>query len=362
MKPELSWSVRRQDAAAKALDLLRQRQYWKLIHKVLGKLQAKWQEMWRITWGALDYEWARFQSTEDFVVQVWPGDQELSNNGQFRLVLFAHHDSGPRIAEYVVYQLSCLARLPATIVFVSTAPHLSEESIARIRSFCHTIVLRKNIGWDFGSWKMAMDLCPLLIDRARTLILMNDSCYGPFCSLDQIVHTLESKDNCLSGITACHEIDYHIQSYFMLFPEGVLKSPYFADFRNGLRYLQSKWSVIIRFEVGTSVLARKHGIELYPWVQEGELQKTGAQLSQLKRNLTIWDWEMLLLENFSPFLKKSLFGESRQFLGDREHLVWDYVRERTDYPPSLIENHLIRQGIPVSRGLEKETSGRRDVV
>lgn len=330
----------------KSLDLLKSGQYGELRQKSLAVLRADLSAFRPAIFDYLDiYLWSRFRSTEEIILELVSGDQTVGDNEKFRLVLYSHFDSEGVVDDYVIFQLSSLASLPARIVFVSTAPALSAESISKIKPFCHTIIRRKNIGWDFGSWKAAMDVCPSLIDRAETLILMNDSCYGPIHPLEEIVSILESKQSCLSGITANREFAQHIQSYFILFPVEVLKSNFFKEFRSGLRYLKSKFQVIVRYEVGTSVLAHEHDIELYSWVKEEDLHLDGSALDDVRRNITIYGWDVLLLRGLSPFLKKSLFIDHKEFLGNRDKIIWQYLREKTNYPPSLIENHLKKKSL-----------------
>ncbi|MGO9571115.1 MAG: rhamnan synthesis F family protein [Desulfomonilaceae bacterium] len=336
----------------KALGLIRRRKYRELIDGTLAALRSEWQVFFhesRVLQNLDAHVWSRFRSTRKVLVQTWPGLQSISDGEEYRLVLFAHHGSAGTVDDYVVYHMAALADLPAKIVFVTTAIQLSRESIKKIQPFCHLIILRKNVGWDFGSWKAALDMCPTIVEHAKTLILMNDSCYGPFGSLNKIVEALESRDNCLSGITANHEFAYHIQSYFLVFPSSVLKSSFFLEFKKGLGYLKSKRQVVLRYEVGTSLLAQEHGLNMYSWVKEECLRQYGLPLSVLRGNPTLHAWHVLLFKHLSPFLKKSLLGDSRDFLGDKESELWKYIHDQTDYPTSLIENHIFRCGIPTAK-------------
>jgi SAM-dependent methyltransferase len=331
---------------AKARLLLRQRQYGLLVRKTLTTAYRAG----RAVLEAVDsFTLAGFRSPKSVIRRVWPGEQTIVTGEEFRLVLYAHYDRDGIVDDYVVYQLAHLADLPAKIIFVSTAPHLTEESVRRIQPYCHTVIQQKNIGLDFGSWKTAMAACAPVVDSAKTLILMNDSCYGPLYSLRDVVQSLESKKGSLTGITANYDTAYHIQSYFILFPEDTVKSAFFSEFREGLAYIKGKLSIIRRFEIGTSVLAGRHGIPLHPWVQLEDLIQDGAEREDLQDNLTIFQWERLLRLKLTPFVKRSLFGESKIHLGDQEPLLWKHLCAQTEYPLSLIENHLFRLGIPPSK-------------
>lgn len=303
--------------------------------------------------GEFDYRvLAGFRSTRGVVKQVWDGEQQISQDEEFRLVLYSHYDSDHMIDDYVLYQLRALADLPAKIIFVSTAENLKDSSLESIYPLCHKIVLQHNIGFDFGAWKTALTLYGSVVERANSIILTNDSCYGPFRSLREVVETLEAKSDCLSGITANHIIDYHIQSYMLVLGSRVLRSAFFPAFKRRLKYLRSKETVIKKFEVGTSRLARKYGVHLNPWVSEDSLTQAECPSDLLKTNPCHFLWDILLFKGLSPFIKRSLFSDPylRRALGDKEGSFWDYLQHETDYPPELIENNLSRNGIPVARG------------
>jgi SAM-dependent methyltransferase len=330
----------------KAWTLFKKREYSLLTRKTLARVKRGCQVMLEIV---DSWIWARFRTTKGLIRQVWSGEQTIAKDERCRVVLYAHHDPHGIVDDYVMYQLCRIAELPAKIVFVSTSPELPDDAIRRIQPYCHTIILRKNIGLDFGSWKAAMDVCPSVLDSAKTLILTNDSCYGPFHSLRDVVSELESQGHCLAGITTNQDPAYHIQSYFMLLPESVLSSEFFSQFKASLGYVKPKWEVIRRFEVGTSLLAQRHGIDLYPWVKNEALSQSGLAPEVIQSNVTVYGWDFLLCLNLSPFLKKSLFTESRMYMADREPVLWEHLREQTPYPPTLIESHLFRMGIPVKR-------------
>ena len=56
------------------------------------------------------------------------------------------------------------------------------------------VVVRKpNVGYDFGSWSVAMSLMPSIATSDR-LIIANDSMVGPFVSLRPALEQFESHD------------------------------------------------------------------------------------------------------------------------------------------------------------------------
>ena len=66
------------------------------------------------------------------------------------LVLFAHYDPDGRVDPYVVYYLEALRQL-GCIVFVSSSPALTPESVDTIRSLCAGVYSNVTPSFDFGA-------------------------------------------------------------------------------------------------------------------------------------------------------------------------------------------------------------------
>jgi lipopolysaccharide biosynthesis protein len=290
---------------------------------------------------------SRFRTTSRIVRRIWHGNQTITANEEFRLVLYSHYDADGTVDPYVLYQLQSFAELPAKIVLVSTSGDLDEASIEAVRPFCLRIVTQKNVGWDFGCWKTALELFPDVVKRARTVILTNDSCFGPLYPLHDAVALLESHENCLGGITLSGQMIPHLQSYFLLFPSGLLRSGFLQDFRKRLRYLKSKGDAIYQYEIGTSKRATERGIELFAVVPSESALRVKDPLGPADGNRSISSWETLL--SVSPFVKRSLWTQPnhRDFLEGKEELFWEHLARLQTYPPSLVTNYLRRKGLPV---------------
>jgi lipopolysaccharide biosynthesis protein len=82
------------------------------------------------------------------------------------------------------------------------------------------VIHRENEGYDFASYKLvyrpigeAIHSTPL----PESLILMNDSCLGPFGDLQGITDKMIASHDAVFGITKSYEIAAHLQSYFYHF-------------------------------------------------------------------------------------------------------------------------------------------------
>jgi len=112
-------------------------------------------------------------------------------------------------------------------------------SLAEVQQFCRQVIWRRNVGYDFGAYKDAIAALGDLscVDR---LLLMNDSVYGPFRPLTEILNTIDPTQTDLWGITDSWDGHYHIQSYFVLFFKEALLSKTFNRFWRRMPYVNSK--------------------------------------------------------------------------------------------------------------------------
>ena len=75
-----------------------------------------------------------------------------------RLAVFAHYDRDNLLDDYVFRYLAGLKCVVDSIVFVS-ASRLSDASVGRLKTLCDTVMLRENVGYDFGSWQAGLNAC-----------------------------------------------------------------------------------------------------------------------------------------------------------------------------------------------------------
>ena len=104
-----------------------------------------------------------------------------------RLCVFAHFNPQFRVAEYVFYYLQRLHDdVNADIIFSSTSA-IPTADRARLEALCLYIVIRKNQGYDFGSWQDGLHaLSHEQLLEYDEIIIANDSCYGPLVPLTEV--------------------------------------------------------------------------------------------------------------------------------------------------------------------------------
>jgi len=197
----------------------------------------------------------RISITANSGVAIPPGNRHMK-----RLAIFAHYDQDNLLDDYVLYYLAGLRRVIRDIIFVSTST-LSEESINRLKTICRRVILKENVGYDFGSWRAALEAAPEL-STYDEVIICNDSTYAPLFPFDEIFDKMRVIDCDFWGMTDSTEsadTPYHLQSYFLAFRRPVIASSAFKDFWQSVKSEPDKGAIIRKYEVGLTQTLLKAG-------------------------------------------------------------------------------------------------------
>ena len=278
-----------------------------------------------------------------------------------KLCLFSSYDPDGRVDPYVKAYLAAIRACDFDIAFVATSPDLHSDDVADILPFCRVVLLRKNIGIDFGSWKAATQVLPDWEDYDR-LLLANDSVYGPFSDLAVVFEAMEAAKESMLGLTDNFEKAWHLQSYFLYFKRPLLGSPEFKDFWSSIRLYLDKYDIIERFEVGMSRHFLKYGHKLkacFPYADVkdftlglGSEFKFRDKLCSEPLNQTLYMWEQLLSQFKFPFLKTEILKINR--FGFSQVAQWrEKIPSGSPDWRVLIEGHLKRV-CPSAAGLNND--------
>lgn len=266
---------------------------------------------------AVDVMWRRRHPQESKIHRVIEGD--VAPRSRSLLCIFSHFDRNDVIDDYVVHYVKELFESGCEVVFVSTAEGLPDAETDKLKAFTREIIVRENIGHDFGSWKTA--ICRELVASQSEfsgyegLIIANDSVYGPFQPLTPIIAEMSACDCDFWGITDSWEFSHHIQSYFILFKQAVIASDAFRRFWSHMAFCRSKHVVIWKGEVGLSRVLAAAGFKFDVLCRYENLRGNNSRMiSEVERrsalgrpvNPTLYFWDLLLMEQRCPFLKVRL--------------------------------------------------------
>jgi len=300
-----------------------------------------------------------------YVRRRWPGALDLE--AATRVAVFAHFDRQGVVDDFILYYLGAIAHAGFTTVFVSNAPRLSSETLSRLTPLCGAILRRANVGLDFGAFKDGV--ATLRIERLEALLLTNDSVYGPFRDLADVMSGMNLLEADVWGITDSWQHRFHLQSYFLLFGHRALTSPVFRPFWSRLRYVQSKTWVIKHYEIGLTRALLRAGLRcraLFPYrlaaltaaeTVHREMTADSYALAEPRQrfattlvtaveagrplNASHYFWEHLISRMGCPFLKRELLRKNPARIPGL--VRWEEVIQRTGkYDTDLIARHLER--------------------
>ena len=213
------------------------------------------------------------------------------------------------------------------VIFVSTAEGLKEESTHTIERYCKDIIVKKNIGYDFGAWKTGIDHLGLGLNDYEQLILCNDSVYGPLFDLENIFDEMKAND--LWAMTDNYEIEYHLQSYFMVYNKKAFTHRIFQEFWKNIKIYHNKQMLIENNEIGFSQEMMNSGLSYSSYY----VAKDKNYVNALQ-----YHWEDLISNHTFPFLKKELIKRNPLNLNINH---WsDVIHSVSNYDITLITNDL----------------------
>jgi len=244
-----------------------------------------------------------------------------SNNANLkhhRIAVVAHYSQSDRVTESLAKYLNCLLDNSYSVILVSASESPDELIIDKNLKEKISILRKPNLGYDFGSWAVVLDKFPEILS-AEKLLLTNDSLIGPMSDFSAIIKDLEESPFDITGITDNLQLQYHIQSYLMLFKSTALKNLNIQNFLKSVVHLGLKNDVILKYELGLTRTAQLSGLfvgAIFPWniiVQPG-------------KNPSLAGWKRLIDLGF-PFLKR----EAVRLASHSEvKLMTQYIQEK--YP------------------------------
>ena len=134
-----------------------------------------------------------------------------------RLCIYASYPRG-RYARATVDTVRALAQAGYSVALVNS--NRAVPVTAELRGLCHSVHLRENGGFDWGAWADVLPELAYVWRRAecRSVLFTNDSYLAPVfgqASFEAKLRALWARDLDLCGMTISHEVERHIQSYWI---------------------------------------------------------------------------------------------------------------------------------------------------
>lgn len=205
-----------------------------------------------------------------------------------KLVIFAtyHKQSAHLVYHRQIIEsfLSC----GFTILVVHATDNQSRNFKPIESSDCF-LLLKRNIGYDFGSYATGFLALGDLIEMVDELILINDSIIQIKPDLWPMLQALRAADADVVACTESFERQYHLQSYLVWLGKNAISSTALAAFMTDYTFTSVKERVIEEGEIGFSRCLQAAGMTLkalyeYPMVASIWLDEYRRNVSFL-RNL-----------------------------------------------------------------------------
>jgi hypothetical protein len=237
------------------------------------------------------------------------------------LCLFVSHVAAPRLKAHVIDHIEALMDAGVAVVLVANsdieadALQIPPEFAARL----HGCLVRENVGFDFAAWAHAYSLLPAGSVRRR-LYLINDSVIGPLdrTAYAVLLERIRGSQADAVGLTSNPDPHPHLQSYYLVFNERLLRAPVCDAFLRNIVNMPLKQNVIDCYEIWLSPFLERQGFTtaaLFPNL---------STLPRPKRNDTLLAWRQLIDIGF-PFVKSMVLRDPVEGEAARRMLPTRYL-------------------------------------
>lgn len=211
-------------------------------------------------------------------VSVFPGaDAALGGN----VAIFIHFDRHGRVPDHTATYLASLGAAGFSVVFVTNSGKLDPAAEALLKDLCAAVIVRRNIGYDFGAIAEALAVMGLPRAETNRLLIANDSVYGPLAPIRDVVSRMDFDKADVWGATDSWQHRYHLQSYFVLVGRRALDHPAWRGFWRTVRQVSSKDWVISRYEVGLTQALLRGGLRCRAlWRYQDLMDRAMDQLAE----------------------------------------------------------------------------------
>jgi hypothetical protein len=268
-----------------------------------------------------------------------------------RVVLFVHFDGAGRVIPTTRSFISRLAEAGLSVVFVTNSERIEPEAQLFLKSVCQAMLIRRNIGYDFGAWRDGLDTLGLPQAGTEAIYLVNDSVYGPFGDFTAMLGGIDFGQADIWGLTESWQHRYHLQSFFLACGGDAIRSEAWRRFWHSVRPVPSKEWIIRHCEIGFTHALQRGGVRCAAVFPQASLLDT-TELARLEA----------LAEADRP--RRGKADALRARAAHARRLLRSVQRGRQDLNPSIdLWRQLLRAGYPFVKRelLQKNPSGIADV-
>lgn len=229
-----------------------------------------------------------------------------------RMVLLAHYSAQNTVHPYVLRFIQVLQEADCDVMLISTSDTLAANEVSRLNAQGVSVIVRRNIGYDFGSWRTAIDVYPDMTRHYPSIIFANDSVYGPLFDLAPVLAAVDDSVFDVWALTSSNERGRHLQTYFWGMSRNSVSSGFFDYFwHDYYRFYSRRQTVIDRYELQIATIAeQRFGLKAGACWDESTLisRYLDSRQPRPKHLNPLRDfWRELLVNHGFPFVKRELF-------------------------------------------------------
>jgi rhamnosyltransferase len=203
------------------------------------------------------------------------------------IAIVAHFNENGGIDENFSSAMKSLCLIFDRIILVSTSPISNFE----IEIFSNVnLILRPNIGYDFYSYKVGLNLVSDFGENVETVTLINSSFYitDMLKFQNTVLEMIESaKKFQVIGLTESKQFSWHLQSYLISINSSIINAKWFKEFFDRVNPLNNKEEIIFRYEIGFSQEMLKNRVSVISLYNPNLLQKIYSQMLWMRRVLEL---------------------------------------------------------------------------
>lgn len=266
-----------------------------------------------------------------------------------RLGIYLTYDARQVVDNYIGYILKELKACVDFLVVVVNQPELAKGAEI-LEGYADSIFYRENIGFDAGGFKDA--LCSLAgwdeVRKYDELVLVNDSFYGPFCSMQKIFDEMERRSADFWGLLKYGESEddlryfpEHIQTFFLVVRNRMLHSLEFEEYWEKMPYYETFDTVVTKHETRFTQYFYERGFSYESYADDAVNINKDKRLNYNQYGSLAFE---LIKKRKFPSLKKKAIGFDILRLQSQEEWrqAFDYIDKETPYDIDLIWENLIR--------------------
>ena len=180
-----------------------------------------------------------------------------------KYLIFAHYHSDGLIRKDVRSFLTECKKYFKKIVFVSTK--VNQKELNKISKNIK-IIKRKNIGYDFYSYKIGLEYIRKIsknnFDNKKLYFINSSILFVDPKKIIKSINKIYIKQNEFWGLSRSFELTDHIQSYFFFFSTKLFENENILKWWKKIKPLNIHHKIIFKYELGLSKLMIKNNIQL----------------------------------------------------------------------------------------------------